>query len=230
MSKEIVFINNTDALDLEMPEPALSLVPEWYKNTESYTNNIKKPSMDGTTPASIKKCLPVFDAMTAGYIIKSPADVYVSKIDNQQHFQWASFNLIEFHPVTQAPLHPYRTVYDVYPKWINPWTIKTPKGYSVLFIQPLHRESVFTILPGIVDTDKYPNPVNFPFVIKDPNFEGLIPAGTPIAQVIPIKKESWNRKRLNKHDIIGIEGAILKLRSKFFDGYKNMYWTRKEYK
>ena len=42
----------------------------------------------------------------------------------------------------------------------------------------------------MVDTDKYPIPVHFPFLLKK-NFEGLIKQGTPIIQVIPFKRESW---------------------------------------
>ena len=53
----------------------------------------------------------------------------------------------------------------------------------------MHRESVFTIMDGIVDTDSYNALVNFPFFLNDWSYEGLIPAGTPMAQVIPFKRE-----------------------------------------
>ena len=97
-------------------------------------------------------------------------------------------------------------------------------------MQPFHRESVFTILPGIVDTDQYTAPVNFPFVINDPAFEGLIPKGTPIAQAIPFKRDSWT---INIGDIKNLKAqanVTKKLHSKFFDKYKSMFWARKEYK
>ena len=91
-------------------------------------------------------------------------------------------------------------------------------------------ESIFTILPGIVDTDQYTAPVNFPFVFNDPSFEGLIPKGTPIAQVIPIKRESWGIKIGNQKDYNEQRKNSIKLQTKFFDRYKSMFWTRKEYK
>ena len=196
---------------------------------DAYINKEKIPDVVGETTATIKRCMPVFDAITAGYIITSPADVYVSIKDGVQHFSWPSFGLISFHPIVQAPNHPLNKEH-AYPKWMNPWGIETPKGYSTLFIQPLHRESVFTILPGIVDTDTYTSPVNFPFVVNDPNFEGLIPKGTPIAQVVPFKREGWqinigSEKDLKKQMQIGA-----KLNSKFFDRYKSMFWSQKEYR
>lgn len=225
---KITFTNTTGA-DLEQPQPASKLVPDWYKNTESYTSGEKKPRGDGGTTATVKRCIPVFDAITAGYIITSPADVFVSIKDGGQWFEWSDFGLISFHPIEQAPEHPAKKPFP-YPKWNNPWAIATPKGYSTLFVQPFHRESVFTILPGVVDTDQYTPPVNFPFVVNDPAFEGLIPKGTPIAQVIPFKRDSWNMALGNKKDFDAQVKVSKKLQSKFFDRYKSMFWTKKEYK
>ena len=225
---KITFTNTTGA-DLEQPKPASKLVPDWYKNTESYVNKERKPLGDGSTSATIKRCVPVFDAITAGYIIESPADVFVSIKNGKQWFEWSDFGLIEFHPIEQAPEHPDKKPF-AYPKWTNPWAIATPKGYSTLFVQPFHRESVFTILPGIVDTDQYTTAVNFPFVINDPAFEGLIPKGTSIAQVIPFKRNSWTMELGNKKDLEAQVKVSKKLRSKFFDRYKSMFWTKKEYK
>lgn len=220
---------DTSGANLEQPKPASRLIPDWYKNTESYIGGSKKPSGNAGTTATIKKCIPVFDAITAGYIIESPADVFVSIKNGTQWFEWADLGLIEFHPIEQASNHPARKPF-AYAKWKNPWSIKTPKGYSTLFVQPFHRESVFTILPGIVDTDQYAVPVNFPFVINDPAFEGLIPKGTPIAQVIPFKRDSWTMSIGNSKDLRAQTAIGKKLNSVFFDKYKSMFWTRKEYK
>ncbi len=224
----IVFTDIT-GIGLESPKPASKVMPDWYKELDSYILKEKKPDGNGGTSATIKKCIPVFDAITAGYIIESPADVWVSIKDGQQYFEWSDLSLIQFHPIAQAPNHPARKPFD-YPKWMNPWAVRTPKGYSTLFVQPFHRESVFTILPGVVDTDTYFAPVNFPFIINDPFFEGLIPKGTPIAQVIPIKRDSWKMSLGNKKELDALNKVLRKLQSKFFDKYKNMFWLRKEYK
>ena len=225
----IVFTNTSGFDDIERPKPASKIIPEWYKSMSSYIEGNKKPNGSGGTNSTIKRCVPVFDAITAGYIITSPADVYVSIKEGQQYFEWSALGLIQFHPIEQAPDHPNRKPHS-YPKWINYWSIKTPKGYSTLFVQPMHRDSLFTILSGIVDTDTYSAPVNFPFVINDPLFEGLIPKGTPIAQVIPFKRESWTMKFGKEKDLIKQANITLKLQTKFFDKYKNMFWNKKEYK
>jgi hypothetical protein len=225
---KITFTNTTGA-DIEAPKLASKVIPDWYKNTNSYINGEKKPTGAGTTAATVKRCMPVFDALTAGYIIETPADVYVTIENDGQWFEWSDFGLISFHPVEQAPEHPAKNGFP-YPKWTNPWAISTPKGYSTLFVQPFHRESVFTILPGIVDTDTYTAPVNFPFTINDPAFEGLIPKGTPIAQVIPFKRESWTMQLGTKEELLHQEKVSKMLQSKFFDRYKSMFWSKKEYK
>jgi len=226
----ITFTNISGDTSLEQVQPASKFIPDWYKNIESYVGGAKTPNDDASgNNGTVKRCMPVFDAINAGYIITSPADVYVSIVDGKQHFKWAAFNLISFHPIEQALEHPLKNGYH-YPKWQNPWAIRTPKGYSTMFVQPMHRESVFTILPGIVDTDEYYASVNFPFVINNPEFEGLIPKGTPIAQVIPFKRDSWTVQFGTEKEYKEHLKIIDKLQTRFFDRYKTMFRQNKEYK
>lgn len=226
---EITFTNVSSFKDIEKPQPASAFIPDWYKNMDSYIGGKKKPRGDGGASATVKRCMPVFDAIVAGYIIVSPADIYVSLREGEQYFEWSDLGLIGFHPIEQAPNHPAKNKH-AYPKWTNYWAIKTPKGYSTMFVQPMHRESVFTILPGIVDTDTYTAPVNFPMVINDPEFEGLIPKGTPIAQVIPFKRDSWSMKLGGQKELEEQANVTKNLQTKFFDRYKSMFRQNKEYK
>jgi hypothetical protein len=238
---DIVFTNMMGIEEIFPPEPAFKNIPDWYKDIESYIGGEKKPTGDGNTTGTIKRCMPVFDVMNAGYIIKTPADVYVSQketfdelgnsMGKRPWYEWANFSLIAFHPVDQAPNHPNRNGHqESYPKWINPWSIKTPPGYSVLFVQPFHRPSDFTILPGIVDTDTYSASVNFPFVLNDINFEGIIPAGTAVAQVIPFQREDWQMSIGKNEDVIESNKVTTRLRTRFFDSYKTQYRQTKEYR
>jgi len=225
--KAITF-TNTSGVEIAKPEPAKSFIPEWYKKMESYLGGVKKPNGNGEGAATIKKCIPVFDAITAGYIITTPVDIFVTQVDGKSYYEWSSLNAISFHAVEQAPTHPYgNEKSESYAKIINPWGIKTPKGYSCLFTAPMHRDNIMIALDGVVDTDTYEAPVNFPFVLKDPFFEGLIPAGTPIVQVIPFKRESW-KMELGK-DLKKIQDTNNLLLVNFFDRYKNRFWSRKEY-
>jgi hypothetical protein len=227
--KKITF-TNVLGLDFFPPKPAVKEVPDWYKNTPEYRNNQgKKILNDGGTPHTIKKCIPVFDAITAGYILYTQVDIQVSVSDDLPYYTWSDQGAISFHPIEQAPLHPARNEAP-YPKWNNPYAITTPPGYSVLFTAPMHRESVFTILDGIVDTDTYKAPVNFPFVLNDVKWEGIIPAGTPMAQVIPFKREPWEHKIGSDKERIEQEKISRKLKTLFFNSYKRQFWSRKEYK
>lgn len=227
----ITFTNTSGVPDDFAPKPAYTCIPDWYKNLESYMGGEKQPNGEGSTSATIKRCMPVFDAITAGYILFTPVDVWISQRDGEPWYEWPSYGPIQFHPVEQAPTHPNRNGHKTsYPKWINPWAIKTEPGYSVMFVQPFHRESIFNILPAVVDTDQYDSPVNFPFVLNDVTYKGIIPAGTPMAQVIPFKRESWQMEIGNDEDRNNQNKTTIKLRSKFFDGYKSLFRQLKEYK
>lgn len=230
--KDIVFTPLFPVDKIFYPEPASKNIPDWYKKMDSFMGSKTfKPSGDGGGNQTLKKCIPVFDAMTAGYIIKTYVDVYVTLTeDNISYFNWPSFEPISFHPIEQAPEHPGMNNRP-FPKWNNPWSIQTPIGYSCLFIDPMHNPNgIFTILPGIVDTDSYINPVNFPFTLNNPNFEGMIPAGTPICQVIPFKRDSFSMRIGDRKDIEKIDKFSFIFRNKFVNNYKSKFWNKKEYR
>jgi hypothetical protein len=227
--KEITF-TNVLGLDFFPPKPAVKEVPDWYRNTPEYISDQGKKIIEpGNSAHTIKKCIPVFDAITAGYILYTQVDIQVSQVDDLPYYTWSDQNAISFHPITQAPLHPTRNEAP-YPKWNNPYAITTPPGYSVLFTAPMHRESVFTILEGVVDTDQYKAPVNFPFVLNDVKWEGVIPAGTPMAQVIPFKRESWEHKIGNNEERLAQSLTSAKLKTKLFNSYKKQFWFKKDYR
>lgn len=220
-------------------EPVLASknIPDWYKEQESYFGGKKKP-IQGHNTSTVKKCMPVFDMMTAGYLIPTNCDIYIENVFDENgkknyNIQWATgSNPVEFHPKSQFGKHPSVKEHGPisgYPKFFNPWSIKTPKGYSTLFMTPTHRESLFSILPGIVDTDRYNAPVHFPFLMNDPSFEGFIPAGTFIAQVIPIKRESWNMSFAKDHFVAELKDQENKMFRTWFDRYKNLFWEKKTY-
>jgi hypothetical protein len=233
-SKRITVVKIIPVPDEYAPKPAANVLPEWYKKTDSYVygNTYRVGPLGPLGPSqgnqTIKKCTPVFDALTSGYIIPTYADLWVEKIDGVTTYTFANNVKVEFHHVAQAPYHPHASA-NFYPKFANAWAIKTPPGYSCLFTDPFHGTNpFFTVLDGIVDTDTYPSTVNFPFVLKDPNFEGLIPAGTPMVQVIPFKRDSW--KMTTSLDKSEIEKTDALLNTRFKNRYKSLFWSKKEYR
>jgi hypothetical protein len=78
-------------------------------------------------------------------------------------------------------------------KFHNLWTIEAPDGYALLFTHPFNRFDLpFTTLTGLVDCDRYhDNWIHFPAHWHDLKFSGVLPKGTPVAQCMPVKRDSW---------------------------------------
>ena len=243
---EIIFTDTIGVNQDFKPTPALTNLPSWYVELESYIGAPRTPSIGSQTGqnGTAKRCMPMFDAITSGYIIYSFVDIYVSQKEQLHHdnieklpfFSWPSNNFqyvqidpIQFHSPEQLKTH-FKNSNMLVPKFINPWAIKTPKGYSCFFLNPKERDLPFSIFEGVVDTDKFIAPVNFPFVLKDPSFEGMIPAGTPLVQVFPFKRDKWKMilgKDKERKESADVRTTLL---SKFFDAYKSQFRQVKEYK
>ena len=70
--------------------------------------------------------------------------------------------------------------------------MELPPGYSALYTQPLNRfELPFLTMGGIVDNDKVHLPGTMPFFVLK-SFTGVLPAGTPYAQIFPFCREHWS--------------------------------------
>jgi hypothetical protein len=195
--KEIQFIavNNISNETFDKPQKTSSLIPNWYKKQSKYTEDTFSIGDNGNPNHTIKSCMPIFDMMTAGYTITLPADVY---FEGNGQIKWSTdlLTCVESHDKVQFSEFNVPDGYEknVVFKFIQPWIIKTPPGYSTMFIHPsYHPDLPFYTLPAIVDTDKHPIMVNFPFFLTE-GFSGVIPFGTPIVQVIPFKRENWKSK------------------------------------
>ena len=216
--------------DYYAPKPAIKMLPDWYKEMPSYMGINQDKIANSATNATIKKCLPVLDSMAAGYFIVTHCDINIKWDGIHYEFDVPVDNIgyISDHDIEQIKLHPDNgDDLMVAPKYKNPWGIKTPTGYSCIIIPPMHRDNEILIMPGIVDTDKYHNAIQLPFTIKNKKQDAFIPAGTPIAQVIPFKREGWV-SAVTKN--FNLSFATKSLRSSMFlDGYKKAFWSRKSY-
>jgi len=227
--KIILFENGEQKItpDIFCPKPASRFLPDWYKDLAPYHGN---KIINGENPTFTgKKCSPLFDAISSGYIITTHCDINVECNDGLFYFNWkVEDRVVDSHPNLQVGNHPNKQKNAGMYKFNNTWIIKTPPGYSCIIIPPMHRDNPLIILPGIVDTDLYTDIINFPFYVKD-GFSGVIPAGTPIAQIIPFKREPWKQERGGRELLIE-KGEVFKLiKSKFVNAYKDFYWSRKSY-
>lgn len=197
MPRTVKFHLVKDFGDYEVPppKPAKKIMPDWYKKTPA-----KLPD-----ELSLKQCVPFLDAMTAGYVIVTHVDMVVRQNldgsirlmhpNDEYARRWANDMPLETHPNKQFPNSPM-SGYTVL-KYMNPWRIETPKGYSTLFAPLFNRlESPIMPMTGIVDTDKFMNLINFPFIhtMLEPGSEVIIPKETPICQLMFFKREDWQQK------------------------------------
>lgn len=180
---------NEDVGVIPNPIPARKLLPDWFKNLPPKINGEQK--LENST---IKRCSPFLDAMNLGWIIPLAADVEFSKDADGNIVTKSMFarSMVQTHNHSQVAGHPMLPQQPW--KWINHWAVKLPKGYSMIFQPPLNRyEPRFECLSGMVD-DTYMGQgaleyVNFPFFFKQPDWTGIIKAGTPLVQCIPIKRD-----------------------------------------
>ncbi len=248
--KEIEFSAHEDYFSLkeDYPIPAKLNIPEWYKKLEHTVIN-----------KTVKGCMPFLDALTAGYILKMPQDFYVRhNVDNKNEKgeiikdSFQTFGLYDMYAILSAKSVNLNSSIDSHPtfqmkgsplieknknlpfyKILNPWKIKTPKGYSCLFVPPLNNcDDRFSIIPGIVDTDNHPLQINFPIVIngdKYPILEDTIKKGTPYVQIIPFKRDSWKMKfkSIKQKEI---QNHMLFFNLKLLNSYKEKYWSKKSWK
>ena len=248
--KDIVFSDHEDyfALKEDYPIPAKLNIPEWYKKLDHTILN-----------KTVKGCMPFLDSLTAGYLLKMPQDFHVrhnvnNKDEKGEEFKDSfqtyalhgssqllfakSLNLnsgIDSHTTEQlegSPLIEKNKNLPFY-KILNPWKIKTPKGYSCLFVPPLNNsDDRFSIIPAIVDTDNHSIEINFPIVIngdKYPILETTIKKGTPYVQVIPFKRDFW-KMTLRSSKQKEIQNSKLFYGLKILNVYKDKHWNKKSWK
>lgn len=214
------------------PQPAKKYIPQWYKDIPSHHH--KNPEFDefaNITNKNVKSCMPFLDALTSGYILTSWCDLFIERKNNEIHYYYSGQpKLVALRD------NPSLQLSDSYENleftWKKYWAAKLPKGYSLLVTHPFNRYDLpFTTCTGITDTDSfdYVNETggNVPFYLHK-GFEGLIPAGTPIMQFVPIKRENW-KSDVAEFDLTRTNKNTASYSAKFKDYYKNNHWNRKEY-
>ena len=201
------------------PISAKKQIPEWYKDT---------PKINDSFP-TIKNCPPVQDLLTSGYILKSSIEYDVESQISSENYEQI---------IAQCPMgyQAYAHQHEQFPlvkedkkksflKIDTGWTIKTPKGYSCLLIQPFYfLEDRYSLLPGIVDTDRYDGSIQFPIMLNQDNLD-LMP-GTPLVQVIPFLREDWDStvQRKEQHTLFE-----LFVKKPFANIYKTYCNSKKKY-
>ena len=218
-----------DHPDVGTPIAIKEAMPEWYRLSES-TFIDPSTKVEG---AGLKKCAPYLDALVAGYALVTPFDIYVSTAsDGTLSIKWDGphefSSFVGERPKELGALMPRPAGHlPNHLVWSSPWGWKLPKGYSAVVCHPLNRQDLpFTTVAGIIDSDKFWANGNMPFFMRE-GFTGVIPAGTPYAQIIPYKREKWMKiidQALIDH--VRVQGS--KVRQAGLS-YKSKLWQRKDF-
>jgi hypothetical protein len=209
--------------------PAKNHVPEWYKKIPKWKNNEIFTLGEGFN-LSLKHCVPFLESLTTGYMVVLPYDLYVKDNEGVPFLTW---NNVKNPPQWRETLANINLVpvghYPMEYTWKLNCSFVVPKNYSMMMCHPINRFDLpFTTITGIIEggfvTQSFGN---IPFYIKK-GFEGIIPQGTPIIQIIPFCQEKWLSK--TKKGLVD-QGELNnnKTMSVISGWYKKTFWTRKTY-
>lgn len=182
---------------IEAPKPARAYLPNWYKEAETGTRHLcpNEGSQSNRPAVSYKACMPFRDALTFGYIQETWCDLFIETGEGGIRFYFSTDPTLcgvrERNSVAEMPVPEYFNTWQM--DWKMPWIPKLPKGWSVLVTSPLNRLDLpFTVTSGVIDGDHFHHsPFGMvPFYVRE-NFNGIIPAGTPMFQLIPFKRDNW---------------------------------------
>lgn len=223
------------------PQPAAKVIPDWYKKADLYAYKEAKGCPIHTvhgkqfTNFSFKNCAPFLDSLSMGYIIPLFCDIVVETIEeeNDVTFRWNSnwtpMGFHDYHQTKELPMGDEFIGSKAF-KFNNPWYIETPPGYSTLIIPPMNTfDERFEIFPAVVDTDQWHGQVTFPFRWKQMPYKGILKEGTPLAQVIPFKRDEFSSE-ISYTVPEKYKSKLNQLLNKVERGYKNLWWSKKKYK
>lgn len=177
---------------LPEPRPAIGALPDWLK---AMPKSAVSELLGGGAVRTVKQCPPFVDAMGAGIVFPLIADLTVK----DGVFEWDSG--LPAHPLarlTRSPIgvhlpeqltgFPGADPERFAVKFTNGWTMRLPEGWSMLFSHPHNRLDLpFRTLTGLVD-DFAGGFVHFPALWVDEDFEGVLQAGTPVAQAVLVRR------------------------------------------
>lgn len=229
--KEIKWRPISEEVQLIVPKPipVAQDIPDWYKNVPKFQDRKNARSDPFELKPTLKACAPFLDPFMTGYVQRTWCDIYIEADGEDYKWRYAGGPEIMGVREGQKYLPQMQGMNSQEFVWKQVWIPELPRGYSMLYTHPFNRyELPYLSLTGIIDNDHYfmENVANHPFLVRD-GFSGYLPQGSPMFQMIPVKRDAWRSQfldfdyRLTRH--------FKQVRNSFFDGYKKLYWQRKSY-
>jgi len=178
---------------LPRPVPARGLLPDWLRAMPANAHS----EIHGRDIRTVKQCPPFVDAMAYGVMILLPCDVTV----DHGSLSWA-WDIPEpatsghpraplsFHVPAQLTDTPFAPSGQAAIKFNSFWTIEVDPGWSLFATHPVNRDDLpFRTITGLVDADRFHDGgINFPALWTEPDFSGVLPKGTPVAQCFAVPR------------------------------------------
>ena len=243
MKQLIKFVKNRPWLTLDSdsaPKPTIKTLPEWYRKADRFainphTNEHWQDPMIGGKVPTWKACPAIFDVMGTGYVYRTPCDIEFYEDGGRLKVKVSDPRQKDFIQV-RPPMYqftPPMGYHEAHFAWWADWSVEVPEGYSVLYSQPFNRfELPFLTTSGVIDNDKVNLPGTMPFFVVK-GFTGVIPAGTPYAQMLPFKREDWQSEVDDKisHRDMSLKNDKNSRKYRVPDGgvYQKEVWERRVY-
>lgn len=232
MTKIEFMCDDSDVIANFPPLPAGKIIPDWYKDMPN-TIDIVPGYVEEDNLPTIKRCVPVLDYMTSGYIIRNTYQADVRRyVDNNGMKAFGVDNAKEMY-VGAHPWHQARVLIhgdkNHYMKLHQPWLIRTPPGYSSLIYQPhyfFRRE--YSLFPAIVDTDSHDDAVSLVGKINVDHF--MLEPGEPLVVVFPFKREEWKMQITKlEENLAYTNGFRYFLQKRWHGTYAKFFHKKKKY-
>jgi hypothetical protein len=238
MTKNIKFnpVTELAALTVPAPKPAENYIPSWFKKMKPFNTESPQFNYDrGSVNVTAKKCMPFSDSFSMGYIQETWMDIWIEKEGDQFRFCYPADPKIMSARLLESTNSIFPKIDGFMPNqftWHPPWWPELPPGYSCILTHPLNQDDLpFRTFTGILDTDSFTicaPASNIPFMLNE-NFSGMIKKGTPMYQIIPFKRENWESS-IGNYDHKKQTTIVKRTKQYFWDGYKKLYWKKKQFK
>jgi hypothetical protein len=261
MTNNIIRFHSCNKLNNESqnyrPSPVKDHIPNWFLEKDKHVRNedgtypirFLKGENGNTFPSrmpSWKSCPALLDVFVSGYYLFTPCDITIKT--NKENFENQPITLelggkwgqdkdgIKFCKLRggEEGLPKPDGYYEIPYTWFVNWSAQVPKGYTIFLTHPINIPNLpFKTMSGFMDSYSIlTGSGNMPVYFKE-GWEGTIPAGTPYAQLIPIKNESWEseiveytdeemKENFNNY----VEGYMME---SGITSYKAKDWSKKRY-
>lgn len=175
------------------PVPAAQAMPDWFTKMSGCLENRRFKNVRLSGEITAKGCPGIVDYMSQGFVIPLWADYLITA--EEEGFSFESSYQREPHVFSfganQMAGFTSKMGDDSkhYLKINVPWFIRTSPGWSAMLLDPwYHQDKRFTVVPGVVDTDRL-GIMNFTTVWHVPVGEtALLRAGVPVVHVVPFRR------------------------------------------